>query len=307
MQVDVELLTRFESGLDPARIEASHVPARLLGFGEISAIFEISGDPETAYKRMPLFSSRAAAQAYAARYHEYCTLLSRAGLHLPASSTHVVEVPGHPVALYIAQRRLPPERVAHRLIHELDPEGFRALVDGILGEIEKVWTFNETQAPGRQLALDGQISNWVLQEDPGEPARLLYLDTSTPLYRVDGVEQLDPRLLLQAAPGYLRWVLERLFLDDVMSRYYDPRKVYTDLAANLIKEQRADLIPETLAIVHRRRAFTPPLTGKEIRRYYAEDRVIWSAFLTLRRLDRWVTTRLRRRRYEFILPGRIRR
>jgi hypothetical protein len=138
--------------------------------------------------------------------------------------------------------------------------------------------------------------------------RLYYLDTSTPLYRKHGTEQLDPRLLLQSAPGFLRWLLEWVFLDDVMNRYYDPRKVYTDLAANLYKEQRPDLIPDTVEIINRsQEGRYPPLTEKEIKRYYTEDRIIWSAFLNLRKLDRWISTRLRGKRYEFILPGKIKR
>jgi len=312
MNVDEDLLTRFESGLDPARIEASQVPARLLGYGEISAIFQISGDHQTAYKRMPLFSQRGGAEAYAARYHEYCALLTRSGLTLPESSTHIVAVPGHPVVLYIAQRRLPPERVAHKLLHTLEKEGVLELVDRIVTEIEKVWAFNRDRGPARELALDGQISNWVLMEEDGA-SRLYYLDTSTPLYRIDGEEQLDPKLLLQAAPSYLRWIFEQLFLDDVMTRYYDPRKVYTDLAANLYKEQRPDLIADTLQIINQqqgrqsRQDWPQPLTEKEIKRYYTEDKIIWSAFLNLRRFDRWVSTRLLRKRYEFILPGKIQR
>ena len=62
--------------------------------------------------------------------------------------------------------------------------------------------------------------------ETGQP---FYLDTSTPLYRKEGSEQLEPELLLQAAPGYLRWFVEWLFLDDVMNRYYDARKVFKDL------------------------------------------------------------------------------
>ena len=53
--------------------------------------------------------------------------------------------------------------------------------------------------------------------------------------------------------------------------------------------------------------YPPPLTTEEVAAYYREDRLIWSLFLAFRRLDRWMTIRLRRRRYEFILPGRIRR
>ncbi len=41
MQVDIELLKEFESGLDPAHPEQSRIPARVLGYGEISTIFEI--------------------------------------------------------------------------------------------------------------------------------------------------------------------------------------------------------------------------------------------------------------------------
>jgi hypothetical protein len=33
----------------------------------------------------------------------------------------------------------------------------------------------------------------------------------------------------------------------------------------------------------------------------------WIVFLELQRLDRFFTTRLLRRRYEFILPGKIKR
>jgi hypothetical protein len=283
------------------------VPATLLGYGEISAIFQIGPDPGTAYKRMPLFSDRGSAERYASQYHEYCGLLAEAGLCLPESCTHIVEVPGHPVVLYIAQRRLPPDRVAHRLLHSLDLERVREMAERIVKEIEKVWAFNRARGPALELAIDGQISNWVPVDEDGT-LRLYYLDTSTPLYRKDGAEQLDPKLLLQSAPGFLRWMLEWIFLDDVMNRYYDPRKVYTDLAANLYKEQRPDLIPDTVEIINRGREGTnAPLTEKEIRRYYTEDRIIWSAFLNLRKLDRWISTRLRGKRYEFILPGKIKR
>ncbi len=44
MQVDVELLKEFERGLDPAHPEQSKIPARVLGYGEISTIFEIQAE-----------------------------------------------------------------------------------------------------------------------------------------------------------------------------------------------------------------------------------------------------------------------
>ncbi|MCR4438213.1 MAG: hypothetical protein QHJ34_04120 [bacterium] len=41
ISVDAELLQRFERGLDPRVPERSAIPARVLGFGEISTVFAI--------------------------------------------------------------------------------------------------------------------------------------------------------------------------------------------------------------------------------------------------------------------------
>ena len=307
MKLDENLLLKFETGLDPKNVEGSAVPATLLGYGEMSAIFQLGDDDTVAYKRMPLFKDRASAEKYEAQYHEYCGLLAEAGLTLPESTTSIVEAAGHPVVLFIAQQQFPAERVAHKLLHALDPEEFQRMAERIISEINKVWEFNRSRGPALELAIDGQISNWAL---PGQDAEspLYYLDTSTPIYRKDGEEQLNPKLLLQAAPGYLRWFVEWLFLDDVMNRYYDARKVFIDLAANLYKEQRPDLIPCTVEQINQHLSETiKPLAIKDIDRYYREDRIIWSLFLTLRRIDRWAKTKLLQKRYEFILPGKIKR
>jgi len=50
-----------------------------------------------------------------------------------------------------------------------------------------------------------------------------------------------------------------------------------------------------------------PLTKTEVDKYYKEDKLIWMVFLGLRRLDRFFATRLLWKRYEFILPGKIKR
>ena len=60
MQVDIELLKEFERGLDPAHPEKSKIPARVLGYGEISTIFEIQAETtkNLACKRMPIFKTK---------------------------------------------------------------------------------------------------------------------------------------------------------------------------------------------------------------------------------------------------------
>ena len=305
MDIAHGLLERFERGLDPLRPEASVVPAKVLGFGEISTIFQVGDDGEKVFKRMPLFDTRAAAKRYEALYHEYCGLLARAGLALPESATEVVEVPGRPVVLYIAQTRYPAGRLGNQLLHALDGPGFSALVENVVQETARVWAFNRENAPGVEIAVDGQISNWVL---PPGADRAVYLDTSTPIFRKHGQEQLDPELFLKNTPSFLRWVARLFFLSEVMTRYYDPRRVAVDLAANLLKEQRPDLVAPALSVITRvLLPDAPGITEKEIASYYRLDRTIWSTYLSLRRLDRFLTTRVLRKRYEFILPGRIKR
>jgi hypothetical protein len=304
MEIDRELVADFEAGLNPQALEESPIPAVVLGYGEISIILQIGDHPDLAYKRMPLFSNREAAEVYAGQFHEYCGYLSRAGLHLPRHETLIVEVPGRPVVLYIAQERFPGERFAHRLIHEPGPREATPMLERIIVEIDKVWKFNRSSHPALQLAIDAQVSNWVILENE----EILYIDTSTPLYRKDGEEQMNPELFLKSAPVFLRWLIRWLFLKDVMNRYYDPRLVYMDLAANLFKERCPDLISDTIGCINRHLpAGHDPLSREEVEKYYREDKLIWTLFLAFRRIDRWMTTRVFRKRYEFLLPGKIER
>ena len=306
-QVDTAFLQRFETGLDPQRPEMSRIPARILGFGEISSIFAIHGMDGIAFKRLPIFNTMGEAESYAAMFRTYCRHLTEAGLTLPGQAAAVIGSPGGGVALYIAQRQLADQHFAHRLIHQRSQTDVLELVRAIIALIDGVWDFNQAHKPGLELALDGQLSNWVSVPGPNGH-NILYIDTSTPLFRIQGKEQLDPEKLLKSAPGFLRWILRRFFLDDVMSRYYAHDDVVMDLVANLHKEQRPDLIaPVTDAVNRYSSRMEKPLTTAAVDRYYREDRIIWSLFLAFRRIDRWLTRHLFRRRYEFILPGRIKR
>ncbi len=306
MNIDSDLLKKFEAGLNPQNLQDSSVPAVILGFGEISTVFQIGGCADIAYKRMPLFKGIASAERYSGQFLEYCNLLAESGLNLPESGTEIIALPGRPVVLYIAQKILPPERFAHKLIHVLNPDETGKMMEKILSRIELVWSFNREKRPLFELSLDGQLSNWVFPENlSGE---LYFVDTSTPLYRKNGVEQLDPELLLQSAPGFLRWMLRLFFLDDVMNRYYDKRQVCIDLAANLYKEQKPELLPLTVEIMNGMFfAKEKPLSTGEVEKYYGTDRMIWALFLAFRRIDMFIKTKIMMKRYEFILPGKIKR
>ncbi len=307
MDLDTDLLQRFEEGLDPQNIERSPIPAKILGYGEISTIFQIEDNPAAAYKRMPLFDNLTSAERYIRQFREYCAFLKEAGLKLPQQATAVIEIPDRPIVLYIAQEQLPREGFGHNLLHTLGSKAIQILIERVSGEILKTFSFNRKRMPQLEIALDGQISNWYGTEDPSR-AEILYIDTSTPLYRKNGQEQLDPELILQSAPWFLKWIIRMLFLKDVMNRYYDERQVYIDMAANLYKEQRHDLIPIAVETINAHlHVGIAPVTAKEIKKYYQEDKLIWILFLAFRKIDRGLKTSILRKRYEFILPDKIKR
>ena len=320
--IDVELLQRFEAGLDPRRPGRSAVPARVLGYGEISTVFAIDapGAAGWAFKRMPMFRDEAEAQAYEALYHEYVRALTeRIGLRVAAGDTvRVADPAAGRVVLYIVQEKLSPAAIGHRAIHRLPPDEITRLARAVLRQCRLVYDFNREHRGVLELGLDGQISNWAITGcDPAAGALppavdLVYLDTSTPLMRRDGREQLDPELLMRSAPSFTLWLLRRAFLPEVMTRYYDFRRVAMDLVANFYKEGRPELVPELVETVNRffaeelRDPGFKPLAVSEIEGYYRFDALTWRVFLGLRKLDRWLQG-ARGRSYPYTLPDKIAR
>ncbi len=318
LDVDRTQLAEFEQQLDPLHPEAGSIPVRVLGYGEISTVFAI-GDDRLAYKRMPIFQSQEELSAYEAIYDEYNRLLSeQVGIRLPEHTR--ISVPGRdglPV-LYIVQQQLDPASIGHKVIHQLDDQETLQLVRRIWQEALKVWVFNQ-DSQHIEMALDGQISNWAVAGFDAQSARLgndidlLYLDTSTPLFRLDGVEQIDGELFLRSAPSFLAWVLRRFFLADVIARYYDFHRVIVDFIANFYKEQREDLVPQMVEMANdffrtEAAALTvESITLKEVQDYYREDAFIWRFYQSARRLDRWLHVSLLRRHYPYILPGPVQR
>ena len=320
-KVDIEVLKDFERGLDPRYPDRSRIPARVLGYGEISTVFEIAveGLEDYAFKRLPIFLDAEEVAAYRSMYEEYNRLLQEeVGVVLPTyGHAEIVSESGRPI-FFIIQDKLSSYGMGNSAIHVLPDEEVLLLVELVLGEMKKVWDFNTSQQR-LELAVDGQVSNWSIEGfDPEKPevnrdTRLLYVDTSTPFIRVEGVEQLNPDLFLRSAPSFLVWLLKALFVEDVVARYYDQRRVTIDLIANFYKEQRPELIPDLIARANRFFAEEAghlgiePIRDKDVRSYYREDAFIWILYLNARRLDRFIRTRLLRREYPYILPGKIKR
>jgi hypothetical protein len=319
-KADVQFLANFEAGLDPRHPEESQIPARVLGYGEISTVFELGTGSarDLAYKRLPMFRTEDEARSYQALYQTYVAALrDRVGLRVvPTDTVRLANPATGQVVVYIVQEKLPVGAIGHKAIHHLSPEEVGRLVLAILREMDKVFAFNQAHRGELEAGFDGQISNWaIVGWDPEKPALpkeigLIYFDTSSPLLRANGVEQLDPELFLRSAPSFLVWLLRLLFLEDVMTRYYSFRKVTIDLVANFYKEQRPELIPGLVDTVNHFFAANPrlqklaPLTVNEVRAYYREDAWIWRLYLAMKKVDRTLH-RLLGKDYPYILPEKI--
>jgi hypothetical protein len=319
--IDFDLLNEFETFLDPQQPENGQIPCHVLGYGEISTVFELNVDSMQglAFKRMSIFEDDRELDKYVAAYQKYNQLLEQeVGLGLPNNGHAILKKQSGRPIFYIIQEKLPSHCIGNNAIHLLNRQEVTILVERVLQELLKLWSFNRQQTEF-QVSLDGQISNWVIDGfDPDDPAidkdsSLFYVDTSTPVYLHNGVEQFDPELVLRTTPRLLSMIIRMFFLEDVMTRYYDPRKVTIDILANFHKEQRADLIPE---LVFTANSFfseegsglaVDPFKEKEIDDYYREDAFIWSFLSKARRFDRFLYVQVLRREYPYILPGNVQR
>ncbi len=323
IKVDREFLQKFEANLDTSHPDQSEFKVNMLGFGEISIVVEIVHEAwkGLALKRIPIFDTEEQVQRHINAYHEYNKILQdKVGLKIPDFGTEWVYTDPDKkktIALYCIQKKHNPKSVCHHLIHQLShEEEIDTLVMLIMKELSKVFKFNNSQEK-YEIGIDGQISNWILDKyDISErvytTSELVYIDTSTPLFRIDGVEQMEPVLLLKSAPKAMRWILKALFLEDTVNRYYDWRLVTTDLIANFYKEQRPDLIPKLIQLINEFFATEAPefnikpFTQKEIRKYYRSDANMWRLFQGMRKMDRGAK-RMFGKRYDFYLPGKIKR
>ena len=213
--VDFELLQSFENGLDSIHPENSRVSCRVLGYGEISTVFEILADKMggLAFKRMSIFETMGELDTYLVTYKEYCrTLVEDIGVKLPEHGyAAFINKDGRPI-FYIIQEKISPDSIGNNAIHLLPREEILNLFYCVLRELGKIWAHNQSQ-PDCLVGIDGQISNWVIddfdasQPNLGEDTILAYIDTSTPFLRLQGDEQMDPELFLRSAPRTLAWIL----------------------------------------------------------------------------------------------------
>jgi hypothetical protein len=319
--VDLQLLSRFEAGLDPRRPEHGDVPARVLEYGELSTVMTIGGKGAAplVYKRLPFFMTGDEAGSFEILHRRYVkTLGERAGLKIAATTTvHVPDASRRRVVVYIVQERLPEDTICHMATYRMSPADVGRLVMAVLGETAKVFDLNRTHQGDMEVGFDGELANWaIVGYDPdrnGLPDRfrLAYLDTNTPLMRRRGQEQLDTEVFLRGAPSFLLPVIRRTVLPEILGRFYDFRRVAIHLVSRYFDQGREELVPGIIDTINwyflaeRREHHFRPVTMEEVMRYRRWDTLIWRTYLWLSRIDRRLCF-LRGRPYPYVLPARKR-
>jgi len=311
--IDRGLIKAFEDQLDPANPTAGSIPARVIGYGEMSTVLEIGGQSDCVYKRMAGFHSVPEAEAHAEAIHSYCVALRDAGVDVAETQSLALCNDHGEHLLYLVQPQVPAERVGNVYCGRAEESCFVEAFELLLGHYTAIWRRNQACPRGEVLGLDGQISNWAFLPGEDDSPHPVYFDVGLPLMRRDGVEVMDVEIGLRPLPGPLAWVVRVCFVSEVLNRYYDLHEVLLDLVGNFYKEGYPEKIPKAMEMVN---SFLDgpahglgiaPLTREAVDAYYRRDAFIWRVFLGLRRFDRAVRSRLLRRRYPYVLPGRIRR
>ena len=320
MKIDTDILKKLEQSIDTYNPENGEVPIKILGYGEISLVFEIVGDPEQiAYKRIPIFDNEKQVKRHIWAYNEYNRILiEEVGLNLPEYDVAWFKDEQDKIQFYCIQEKVMSESVGNRVIHNVSDEDINTLILLAMRDMKKVWLYSKNHET-INLGLDGQISNFaIIGYDPNNPrieddTKLIYFDTSTPMFRKNGIEAMDAELFLKSTPSFLRFLVKSAFLDEVVDRYYDWRLVTMDLIANFFKEQRPELIPGIISQINKffkeeaSEFNMEPITFKEVEKYYKNDKMIWVIFQNARKIDRYLKTKLFKKKYDFYLPGKIKR
>lgn len=301
----------------------------IVGYGEISTVMRlkktvwenderdiIKDESRWLWKKMPPFPGMTDVESYENLYNEYRRLLvNDVGIPVPRQTTRHFKH-GDCYIVYAGQERLDERRVCNVLIKSLDRNSAITVLVKILRKLHDVHRFNTTNTRCR-IGIDAQLSNWVVMSrhdslDHIYPEdSLAFIDTSSPMIRIEGKEQVNTEIFIKSAASFLRPVIRTFFLQEVLDRYYDMRSVMIDIIANLYKEKRTDLIDDyiekTNEFIRSTGISERNLTRKEIDKYYSGDVLIWRFYQASRKIDRFITEKILRQKYVFRIPGRIER
>jgi len=306
-----ERLLALERRLDPARPTERATGVEILGYGEVSAVLGLEGLPGRVLKRMSGFPNADAARAYADLVERYVSSLRLLGVPVVETDLVRLEPDRGRHVVYGVQPRLDPARFGHAILRREPLEGVLPLLERVLGLLRGVLDANAARTDGLEIALDAQLSNWHWPEDAALP---MLIDVGTPFTRRRGVLEIGVDLFLRAYPVPMRWYLRRTrAVESYLDAFFRFDTTVIDLLGNFVKEGMRERIPGAVAFVNEWIARQPDgarlgrIDEAAVRSYYRKDASTLELALRARKLARFLNTRVLRRRYDFILPGRIER
>ncbi len=307
-------LQRFEEQLDPAQPTAGSEAVEIVGYGEVSTAFALGSLPGKICKRMAGFRDEQAVQSYVDVVRRYLQVLAEQEVATaPTEPVPVRTSRGGPV-VYLVQPRMPLAGLGQHILRDADDATLLACVDRVLAIVAGLLRRNRAAAGARTFTVDAQLSNWYFDVAGDRVEAAVLMDVGTPFMRLHGKDEVGVEIFLAAIPAVIRWYYRRRraverYIDD----YFDAGHILLDILGNFYKEGRPDRIPLVLEHVNRwlqtegADLDAKQLDARAVRRYYEKDAEALELFLRARRVDRFVRTRILRQRYNFILPGPIKR
>jgi hypothetical protein len=304
-----EILAAFEQQLDPSDPTAGPFGAEIIGYGEVSAVLGLAEIPGRVLKRMSGFPDAGSARAYGGVVERYIAILAEVGVALAPTQLVTIAARGGRHVIYLVQPRFGDDRMGPTILRRGSDAQLRGLVERVMGEVHRVLDANAGRRDGRCVALDAQLSNWHWPDDRAAP---VLIDVGTPFMHLHGRLEIGEEYFLRAFPQPVRWWLRRRrVVERYIADYFHFDRTVLDLIGNFAKEGAPRRIPDAIAFANEWIARQPDaaelgrIDEARVRDYYARDAGTLEWMLRVRRANRWIHTRLLRRPYDYILPGRI--
>jgi hypothetical protein len=217
----------------------------------------------------------------------YAETLRQRGVPVMETEFAALPRPDGTCAAYCVQRAVPRESLLTNVLARCGPDEARAHFEFLFEAV--------VRAISDRVGFDADISNWCVVD--GRP---FFFDLSTPMLRDEQLrEQVDYGLFLPSLPAFVRWFISERTAAAMLAKFYSPRAVALDVLCGLMRE-RVGRVSAVMLQANRRVA--PPITAKELRRYYVVNQSIWALFRKLRRLECWWSLSVRHRSYPYLLP-----
>ena len=274
----------------------------ILGYGEITVVLKLPvGNRTIAVKRLAAnFLSLEEVAEYSSGVRQYVEALEKTGVKSIHTTCRHVRQPDGKYAIYLAQEMIPSQLLLQNVLKncslEEAKEHFRKICKLIVATVPH----------DGLMGLDSQVANWYLEED----GSMGYLDISTPFMRhPNGRQVMNFEAFIVTFPIGIRQLARLILLESTIGHYHQPRHCILDLLGNLYKEKLHHLINPLLEVANAEfsEVVNPPLTRKEVDSYYWQDALFYDLLQRSRKVERWVTEKLLRRTYPYLLPPTMER